>query len=303
MGKLYKKRERGDGAGLSYAMFLIGIMVTMVIWCSVNLNANLYLVRDEIQSKLHIVENYCLVVTHRYYSGDDKDRLSSRRHIVTACKEETSTMSQAQIRDLFRNDLDLVGNSFSERFKEEFGLDTHSRPTIGMLGAQVKHNEKLNIVSVHLYEPIYEEVIDVDQLRQIVLTLDLDEDEMEAYIEECLNGSRQLDGDIDINVTSNIIGWVDCTLLFNDNNDYIGYEVSDVLHTAPTLSNGRRACGATIEATAGTTIKGFPQMFPEYYQKGGGYKETSDKASEYPVYVTQSVDVVLVSKDDRKFGY
>ena len=316
------KRERGDGAGISYAMFLVGIMTVSIIFAFVIFNANLYIVKSELETGLHIVEQYCLTTNasgyeegHDYtigrttdgnrFTGDKYESELRRRHIITAAYYDNILHPEEQ------EQCSQLGDVFTERLSAQMLLASDGvTPRGGMLGHLSKGRwgdayAKLRITGpVVIYEPCYRDTI--------VITMS---PERRAEFEDLYGNLEEIDlenlAPQDFTIKTNIEEWVKYELTFDDSNHFLSATkvlITDtnggvpVVHQdesgnsvtvyTPRLKNGNLCEGATIESTVRVPFYGVNKI----------YASGSDVANRYSVSVTQSVDIVLASKDSRFTG-
>ena len=271
--RLIEKREKGSSGSFIYFMALVAIFLSVLILCFVQFNANVYVVKSDLENGLHIVENAVMTSNQRYeQSGlylDNYERELSRMHIITS--------------NDYVGQCEYIGNIFSNTLKEHFSLNDNAEPTTGILyhmmkpwrgtvdpntGHQSYKTAKILIQNpVIIYEPNYEII------KERIETGDPERPFkfQETYI---------------------IKGWSKYSLYFNEENNNYEYVVKEdlVQGITPVLKNGNKCEGSTIEATITVPFYGVNKLFA---------KSSSATYHQYYVSVTQSTDIVLSSLDSR----
>lgn len=271
--KLLQKREKGASGPIIYFMGLVTIMIAVLILCFYQFNANVYVIKSELDNGLHIIENTVMTSNQRYEAGgiylDDYERELSRIHIITS--------------DDYAGQCQYIGNMFYQTMKTQFGLNANAEPTCGMLsemmkpwrgtvdpntGQQVYAAAKVLIKNpVVIYEPTYK---------------------VEKNRVETGNPDRPFE----FQETYSIEGWTKYSLYFDENTNVYQYVLKETIPDGytPCLQNGNLCEGSTIEATISVPFFGVNRLFA-----------SSSEATyhQYYVEITQSTDIVLSSLDSR----
>lgn len=299
-----KKKERGDG-GISYAMYFIAIVITLVMYAFFKFNADLFIIEEALENGLHIAETRVLTVNQDGLKSDNTrndeyEREISRLHIVT----KYSTTSNSPVES---NQVKLLATSFSDAIKEQLNLNG-SHPQSSILKLMCGSDADILIEKFVIYEPVYTRSVSKTSTGNITGT------SLETF---------------KFDVVYTIDNWIVYTVNFDGNNNYIGFtkQVKNSTDT-PMLEKGIAAEGATIEATLGTKFKGVRNIFaninttpptvnedavnlgPQYNnltadeydvsQSWGSIFSGAPTQNEYSIKVTQSADIVVAHQDSRK---
>ena len=202
-------KESGSSGPLVYAACFIGLVVTVFIFIFVEYRAKIYLLKDEMETNLHVIENYCITVNQKTGSSDAYERERERAHIITVGANDPSAPIEERIQQI-----NAIGTAFSEQFKQEFDL-TGNKPNSGYLAEM---SSTMNIEVIYIFEPQYTYTLEPQYIQGEVVGF---------YPEPSIKL------------------WYKYTLTFK-NNDYDSCKV-ETFETPPTLHNDADAAGATIE--------------------------------------------------------
>ena len=276
---LYDQRwlESGSGGPLIYAMCFVGLVMMVSLFLFVEYRAKIYLLKDDMETNLHVVENYCITVNQKTGTSDTFERERERAHIITVGVNESSTEAER------RNQANEIGKAFEKQFKSCFDLDGNI-PQSGYLPSMSRSAEEsfrstLNIKEVRIFEPKY-------SIGEVVPVYCNEGDLHESHNDNCKvkNGKTEPTA---FWIKQNTDGWYIYTLSFDENNKYIGCNVSPLQTSAPMLYTGVAAEGATIES----------RISASFYPPNSFWNITRNK--EY-VEVCEAIDIVYANSDSRK---
>lgn len=300
------KKEHGDG-GISYAMYFIAIVITLVFYVFFKFNADLFMIEESLENGLHIAETRTLTATQDEEitpgnRSDNFERETSRMHIVTTYDPGATTLAGKE-----NDQIKLLANSFSDSVKEQLDLDG-VHPKSSILKSMCGSDAVIHIEGLHIYEPIYEKIVTKTEKTGSLIS-----------------GStlKKYDFTVDYVVTK----WIIYDIAFSETDNSFSSCSKRFSDSAPVLENGSPAEGATIEATLGTKFKGVrnifaginttpPTVHKDALELGSNYNNlTADEydishsmgpmfssdptQNEYVVKVTQSVDIVIAHQDSR----
>lgn len=269
-----KSFEDGSSGPLIYAMCFIALFMIVYLFIFVEYRANIYTLKDDMETNLHIVENYCLTVNQKTDVGDEFERERERAHIITVGVNDPSASIDAR-----RKQANEIGKAFSSQFREVFMLDG-CIPTGGYLLQMSKSHQdlsKMNIKEVRIYEPTYV----TGETYPVYCG-----NEIHDHTEECKNKPSGVTIPTGFWVKNSISEWYVYALSFDENNGYVGCTVS-VQTDAPKLFNGIPAEGATIES----------RIAASFYQPENFVKtERNIKTVE----VCEALDIVYATEDSRQ---
>lgn len=293
------KKESGTG-GISYAMYFIAIITTVVLFVYTTFNAQLFVLESILENGLHLIESTVLTANQSSIVGgerqDEFERELRRMKIVTASvyQDAWDNAEQAQVNKL--------GRLFEETMIEQFGLVNDTNPGSGVLKNMCGEDADILIAGdVYLYEPEYEMTIARTGVPDAVEETD----------------PKYITKSYDFEVTYDIVGWIEYRLSFS-NNIYQG-ATKRICSNVPQLLLGDEAEGATVEATLGVSFKGLKNIFagiptatPSVESAGswdepltvekGMFAENPEQI-EYSVLITQAMDIVVAENDSRRVGY
>ena len=269
--------ESGSGGPLIYAMCFVGLIMTVSLFLFVEYRAKIYLLKDDMETNLHVVENYCITVNQKTGTSDTFERERERAHIITVGVNESSTEEER------KSQANAIGKAFEKQFKSCFDLDGNI-PQSGYIvsmsrSAEANSRSTLNIKEVRIFEPKY-------SIGEVIPVYCDEGDLHEAHTDSCKvkNGKTQPTA---FWIKQNTDGWYIYTLHFDENNKYTGCNVSSLQTSAPTLYTGVAAEGATIES----------KISASFYPPNGFWNITRDKVY---VEVCEAIDIVYANSDSRK---
>lgn len=315
MGKnnIFTKREDGTG-GISYAMYFVAIISTLVLFIFFKFNADLYVIEETMENGLHVAENRALTVNQdlskdstgkTVQNTGEYERETNRFNIVTnySTSTEMSTKELAQV--------ELLAKEFSKALQEQMNLDG-SEPQGGMLLQMCGRDSKICITKMKIFEPVYS--------RTVTRTAESGNGIAKKDLGNYLPGYS-------FDVVYNIDQWIIYDIRFDNNNGYVS-ATKRLSSTPPVLAlEGREAEGATIDATLTTSFAGIRNIFAsapsaspvirkDAIQFGEQYNNVTADAidwagmdtpifasaptqNQYTVQVSQSVDIVVAHQDKR----
>lgn len=269
------KQEKGSGGPIVYLACAVLLTFVIYFFVFITYRANIYTLKDDMETNLHIVENYCLTVNQKKSNGlDAYERERSRVHIITIGingVDVTDDKRAAQAGE--------VGAAFATQFQKIFHLDG-SKPKGGYLLEMSKHHEdeaSIKIKEVRIYDPIYVE----GTSTPVYCGSDTHE-----HIESCKSPSSIGQTPTGFWITKSTSEWYTYILSFDEDNNYTGCAISKS-NTAPTLYTGVSAEGATIESKISASF-----FFPKNLIQADGNKKT--------VEVQEAIDIVYANSDNRK---
>jgi len=299
-----KVYEPGEG-GISYAMYFVGIITTIIMFAFFKFNADLFMIEQAIEQGVHIAETRALTSNQDKVDGtgmreDEYERELSRMHIITKynTNQDPSNLEKGQIEKL--------ATEFADALKDSLDLDgTHPQGQI--LKMMCGSDADILIDRLVIYEPVYSRAVTK------VATGTIEGTSLETF---------------DFNVLYTVNNWITYDINFVDNN-YVGFSKSvKTAADVPRLTNGQLAEGATIEATVGASFAGVrnifagvdtaePVVYENYYKFNEAYNNLTANAYDisnattpifsgaptqdvYDVSVTQAVDIVIAHQDSRK---
>lgn len=273
--------EHGD-AGISYAMYFIAIIVTLVLFVFMQFNTGIYVAEEVLENGLHIAENKAMTVNQSTVDEtgtriDEFNKEVKRLHIVTSYDKTSSSITTSE-----RQQLKAIGDDFSNTLQQQLGL-SGSTPSLGILKELCSSNSNVILSEpVVIYEPIYERTVKRTDDGIISGT------SVGKYLFE----SKYV-----------ITGWIKYELFFDGNNNYMAANASksfiDVASN-PTLRNGSKIEGATIEATLAVSFRGVRNIFAGVHSGSGPIFSSNPQDTIYDVEVTQSTDIVISTLDGRQ---
>lgn len=269
-----KMFEDGSGGPLIYAMCFVAFFVIVYLFIFVEYRANIYTLKDDMETNLHIVENYCLTVNQKTDVGDEFERERERAHIITVGANNPSASIDER-----RKQANEIGKAFSTQFKETFMLDG-CVPTGGYLLQMSKSKKdvaKMYIKEVRIYEPTYA----TGDTYPVYCGNDIHD-----HTEECKNKPSGVTIPTGFWVKRSISEWYVYALSFDENNGYLGCTVSKQTD-APKLFNGVPAEGATIES----------KIAANFYQPENFIKTERNVKT---VEVCEALDIVYATDDSRQ---
>lgn len=260
-----------------YAMCFVGFMTCVMIFIFIEYRSRIYMLKDDMETNLHIVENYCITVNQKTDSSQDTfERERERAHIITVGVNNSSATNSERIAQAHE-----IGRAFSSEFKNLFHLDG-KYPKSGLLLLLSKSQDNkstMTIKEVTIYEPTYlmGEVFPVYCNNNT-------HDHTDACKNKAIWGRTEPTGFMTTQTTT---GWYTYKLYFDDDNNYAEHCQIIEQSTAPMLSTGVPAEGATIEATIVATF-----YQPDNFVVGPVVMHT--------VEVHEAIDIVYASEDSRK---
>ena len=285
-----KKRESGTSGGLVYATCAAGVIIAFTIYVLEAFVFKCYALRDELATKMHIVESYCLTANQLADGRDSFERELNKKQIITAIAEKrrsNGTLNPDDNWPRIEEQLINIGEKFSQRMKEELCISGstssgYTDVTNGLLSTMGR--SKVSIDHCYIYEPIYSlnaqiNAGSVDAAGHVSgITIQYPIESWYVY-ELRFNGvefveARRL-GKVDAGYSGGKVNYED--------------KWSHNMVLTPTLSNGNRAEGATIEATINVRFYG-PQSL---------VWKVRESEKEFDISVTQSVDIVFAENDSR----
>lgn len=269
-----KSFEDGSGGPLIYAMCFAAFFTIVYLFIFVQYRANIYTLKDDMETNLHIVENYCLTVNQKTTLGDEFERERERAHIITVGANDPSASVDAR-----RKQADEIGKAFSTQFKEAFMLNG-SVPYGGYLLQMSKSHKdlaRMRIKEVRLYEPTYA----TGETFPVYCG-----DDHHSHTEDCKRKPIGVTIPTGFWVKQSVSEWYVYALSFDENNQYVGCSVLKQSST-PSLFNGVGAEGATIESKIEASF-----YHPENFVRS----ERSVKTVE----VCEALDIVFAVDDSRK---
>lgn len=309
---LFKKKEAGTG-GISYAMYFVAIISTLVLFVFFKFNADLYVIEETMENGLHVAESRALTVNQdlgkdgsgkTVQNSGEYEREVNRFNIITnyTPSTEMSTKEQGQVA--------LLAKEFSKALQEQMNL-SGSEPQGSTLKAMCGSGSKICITKMRVIEPVYTKTVTRKPKGNTVGKNDIG-DYLPGYSFE---------------VVYNIEQWIVYDISFDENNNYISATKS-LSASAPTLAlEGKEAEGATIDATLTTSFAGVRNIFaaapsssPVITKNAIHFGEQYNNATadaidwagldtpiftstptqnEYTVQVSQSVDIVVAHQDKR----
>lgn len=312
-------KEYGSGGPLIYAMCFVGLMTCVMIFLFIEYRSRIYMLKDDMETKLHIVENYCLTVNQRTDGNQDTfERERERAHIVTVGANNSSATIAKRIEQV-----NEIGNAFSRQFKESFDLDG-IYPQSGFLlmmskpSKDNKYRSTMTIKEVTIYEPTYSmgevspvycnnnnpdhghnadcknklkavgmegEIKDIGTDKVLGTATVYCNNKKHTHTVECQDKAKAVPTGFDTKPTAT--EWYTYKLSFNGNN-YASCGEPEKSETAPMLSTGVPAEGATIEATIVAT----------FYQPDNFV--IIEPPVMHTVEVHEAIDIVYASEDSRK---
>ena len=299
------KMEEGTG-GISYAMYFVAIIMTIVLFVFFKFNCDLYVIEETMETGLHVAENRVLTANQDEVDASGRsdiyERETNRLNIVTNYTKSSSSMSTVE-----SDQIRLLANAFSEALQEQMNLNG-SEPQGSILKQMCGEGAKIYISEMRIIEPVYSRTVTKTEIGQV---------------------SNSTLKDYSFDVVYNIDQWIIYTLSFNDNNEYLGVTKS-FSSNAPVLSrkDHPEAEGATIDATLTTSFAGVRNIFAAAPSSspvitknaihfGEQYNNVTADAVDwsgmdtpifaanptrniYTVDVSQSVDIVVAHQDKRK---
>ena len=267
MENAYLEREPGDNGGIVYASSFAGIIIALTVFVLVVFVGRVYILRDELATRLHIVESYCITANQASGGSDSFERELKKEHIVT-----NTSQYAAQLQN--------IGSKFAARLKDELfingtttaGYTSITNGTLASMGPSV-----VSVSNCYIYEPTYS-------------------------TSATANGAADAYGHIsDYNISHQITGWEVYELTFDgvnfSNTSRIGAVTSSTPGAkikngvwTPCLTTGAICEGATIEATINVKFYGPKSLL---------WKSEGD-SQQYDISVTQAVDIVYTANDSRK---
>lgn len=269
-----KSFESGSSGPLIYAMCFVAFFIIVYLFVFVEYRANIYTLKDDMETNLHIVENYCLTVNQKTGEGDEFERERERAHIVTVGVNDPSVSIDAR-----RKQADEIGKAFSVQFRETFMLEG-SVPIGGYLLQMSKSKQdvaRMHIKEVRIYEPTYV----TGETYPVYCG-----NENHDHSEECKNRPSGVTIPTGFWVKRSISEWYVYVLSFDDDNGYVGCNVSKQTN-APKLFNGVVAEGATIESKISASF---------YHPENFINTERNVKTVE----VCEALDIVYATDDSRQ---
>lgn len=259
-----QKISSGEEGAIEYAMAFVMLVLVLMITIIFIYRCQLRLLQQDAEIKLHIVGMRAIA---------SKDMEDSRVHIITGELNKDSSMSPKE-----KAQVDKVGEVIEEGIKDEFDLDGN-KPQSGALKMLCPEGS-VTIKDVYLYEPIYEESVEVDLTSNTPMT--------KKY---------------------SVKGWKKYELEFNDvNNDYVkadsityypnddSFQYANKLHQVIGEDSLQTIEGATLELSLKVEVHGLLKVI-NTGSTGGifGTGRTNDK------YITawQAVDKVPAATDSR----
>jgi len=292
-----------SGTSISYACYIIAIILLCLLYAFNVFNVNLLVLEQELDMGLHLVENE--VLTSKA-GGDSKEEY--RMYIVP---EVTYDESHSSTKETER--VNALGQAFTDCLQERLDLNV-TKPKSGillnlcgpnsdiMIGEYADTSDMSSPVEnqiAKIIQPYYEKTITVIDKATGEAPVDEFGNELsyEEIIAEYIAAKANGDEELFVNkyeflVEYEIDGWVTYILKYT-NNIYTGFS-KEISSTAPTLKNGESAKGATIESTICVTFYGVRKIFTDIGEQG--YFKEHPEESPYRVNVTQAVDIVLVSQ-------
>lgn len=309
MKKHLQKMEDGTNF-VNYAVYFYAIIICIVVYAFMNFHNSAYVLEEQCETSLHIIESEMLSFRTKstILAGNSpfKDtvlesnktlRDLERAHIVPSVKYQAGKTSEENL------DVKSIGNAISSRFKAAFNL-SGSVPNEGFIKNVVTDASTVTINSCKIYEPVYDISVTIDGLTGSGRVW---EDIIQTWDESTVGQWTDPDGDKEIRVTHDIVGWVVYTLNFNNDNAYVSYtkELFDTDHT-PTIKrdpslgkkSDKKVEGATIEMSMNITLKGVKQIFAGSDEAGIFARNPVNKT--YDLTITQATDIVIADEDSRK---
>ena len=269
-------KESGSGGPLIYAMCFVGFFICIYIFIWTDYKQKIYLLKDEMEMNLHIVENYCITVNQKTNTNDTYERERERAHIITVGANNPSASDASR-----KAQANEIGKVFASQFKEIFDL-TNNKPNSGLLLNMSKDGANLstmNIKEVRIYEPTY--------LAGTVYPVYCKSTDINhEHVDACKNKQKASDTPTGFVSIKSMGKWYTYVLTFDTNNNYTGCSVTKS-DTAPKMYNGKAAEGATIEST----------IVASFYQPEG-FVKTGNKITV--VEGQEAIDIVYASEDSRK---
>lgn len=304
------KKEPGAGGPLVYAMCMMSFIAAIYVFILVDYRAHIHMLKDDMEIKLHIVENYCLTVNQREDSGDDRfERERERAHIITVKQSEDGTPNAAQLEQA-----KAIGKAFEKRFKAEFFLEDGVHPSVGALSSMSNHKAEnalaeMHIESLIIYEPVY--------MKGSVFPVYCGQED--GHTKECTSKDCDLPEDFDTwdiekRKTCTVDGsrtgerlvtgfWTETKtegfwiyeFSFDDKNSLVGFMEVPRYQEAPPEVMGSvfgqtHAEGATIQAT----------IYAKFKSPFGFFGEHVDNIEV--VKVSEGIDIVFSTEDSRHRG-
>lgn len=286
------RKEEGSNSGLVYAMCFVAFVTCLYLFVMMEYRAKIHMLKDEMETKLHIVENYCLTVNQMgdIYSNEF-ERERDRAHIITLSHDNPRSNDQVI----------ALGKAFSERFKEEFGLNG-TKPNGGVLAQMTNNGEynqmaTLHIESLVIYEPTYTP----GEIYPVYCGSDTHDHEASFGVdgEDCrYSENYNVPSDVPSGfcVVTSIEDWYVYEFEFDENNNPIPKIPRHLTknETPQAIANvfGQTypAEGATIQAT----------IRAEFARPFGFWGENMNLGGLESVEVTEGIDIVFSSYDSRQ---
>lgn len=319
MKKIIKRisnKEAGT-SGISYAMYFVAIISTLVLFVFFKFNADLYVIEETMENGLHVAESRALTVNQdlskdgsgkTVQNSGEYEREVNRFNIITnyTTSTEMSTKEQGQVA--------LLAREFSRALQEQMNL-SGAEPQGSMLMQMCGDGSKISISKMRILEPVYSKTV----TRTPKSGSDIGKKDLTSY----LPGYT-------FDVVYSIDQWIIYDVKFDENNNYISATKS-LSASAPTLTlEGKEAEGATIDATLTTSFAGVRNIFAaapssspvirkDAIQFGEQYNNVTADAvdwagldtpifasnptqNKYTVQVSQSVDIVVAHQDKRNIN-
>lgn len=282
------KNSRMDAAdsAISYAMYFIAIITTLILFVFLKFNADLYVIEETLENGLHIAESRALTANQDGLNDDGKrtdvyEREMSRMHIITKFDNSGINISAEE-----QGQAAMFGQTFSDALRAQLNLD-QTHPNGSILRSMCGPDADILINTLVIYEPVYSRTVEKEETGAIITSSP--ESFLPIY---------------QFNTNYQVENWIVYTLFFNENNDYINLSKSIIpASDTPVLLNGNEVEGATIEATISTQFNGIRNIFAGIggsSSESSGFFSANPMQTRYAVEVTQSVDIVVAGQDSRK---
>lgn len=268
--------DREEGSILSYVWYLGAIFVIAIVFSYSTFLADLFLIESTLNNSLHIAESASMAAPLTSSGFIEEDEMLVKLKIITASNPGSSSLNLYE-----KNQLEIVGKFFMNTLSEQLSI-SGATPTGGILKSRCTEDAKVRVTELIIYEPQYEVIKTREE--------NPDAEEEEEPFEE-----KDIIFNIDYELDNT--KWIKYTIVFSETNSYASAK-KELLSSAPTLHDGRKAEGATMQAALGLQLKGVRDIFSKVSNGG-----TTDGDKIYAIQVTQAFDAVMASKDKRDVNH
>lgn len=311
MGKKNRRKmEQGSGGPIVYAACFIAFVFAMYLFSMMEYRAKVHMLKDDMETKLHVILNYCLTVNQRNVGGEDLfERERERAHIITVGASNPSASGTDRVAQATE-----VGKAFEQRIKSEFSLDGAS-PNGGLLTQMTNHAAEsgmstMRVESLTIFEPTYvrgdvypvycgndhHEHVNAckspDSCPLPAFFGSLPLKERQRWTEDGSQAGKRIPTGFWANTTTS--EWWVYKFTFDSNNSLVSVTATQTLSTPEVMGEvfgQTHAEGATIQATISASFK----------RPFGFWGEDPNTPDAFQtVYVSEGIDIVYSTDDSRK---